>query len=256
MSDVGRYRKVYPRLWRHPGFHTLTNTGRELALYLLTGPQTSRIGVFHFSIATAAEDLNIGAETLRKGLSNVAVAFGWHFDADARVFYIPSWWRWNTPENANVLKGNLKDLNEIPPCGLVDAFARNLETLPETLHQTFVEGCRIRLLEPSPIQEQYQGSESEKQEQEPALRRGGAPRRLCLSLKAQNGEKQEVGKAGMLISIARETLKLTNPRAPIDELVDAFRCTAGHMGKVPTFTKAEAISALNAALSERRAATS
>jgi hypothetical protein len=32
MSDVGRYRKVYPRLWRHPGFHTLTRAGRELAL--------------------------------------------------------------------------------------------------------------------------------------------------------------------------------------------------------------------------------
>ena len=73
MNDeaVGRYRKVYPRIWRHPGFQGLTKSGRELALYLLTGPQSSRIGLFYFSVATAAEDLNVGVETLRKGLRDV-----------------------------------------------------------------------------------------------------------------------------------------------------------------------------------------
>jgi hypothetical protein len=48
MNDVGRYRKLYPRIWRHPGFRSLTKSARELALYLISGPQTSRIGVFCF----------------------------------------------------------------------------------------------------------------------------------------------------------------------------------------------------------------
>ena len=66
-------------------------------LYLLTGPQTTRPGIFLFSVATAAEDLDVGVETIRTGLVDVAGAFGWVFEADTRVFYIPSWWRWNAP---------------------------------------------------------------------------------------------------------------------------------------------------------------
>ena len=93
--SVGRYRKIYPRLWGHPGFLQLTRSAREITLYLLTGPQTNAIVLFdNFSAATAAEDLGVGAGTFRKGLAEVCVTFGWQSDSDARVFYIPSWWRW------------------------------------------------------------------------------------------------------------------------------------------------------------------
>jgi hypothetical protein len=158
-GDVGRYRKLYPRVWRHAGFCSLTKTARELALYLLTGPQTSRIGIFHFSIATAAEDLDVGAETLRKAVTSVCATFGWQFDAEARVFYIPSWWRFNMPENSNVLKGNLKDLNEIPFCALIEAFTENREMLPSSLHETFKEGCALHLGQRLRKQEQEQEQE-------------------------------------------------------------------------------------------------
>jgi hypothetical protein len=80
--------------------------------------------------------------------------FDWHFDADARVFYVPSWWRWNPPENENVLKGNLKALSEIPPSKLADGFARNTETLDETLRPTFMECCQRHLPRRLPNQEQ------------------------------------------------------------------------------------------------------
>ena len=142
MSDTpGRYRKVFPRLWGHPGFLQLTRSAREICLYVLSGPQSNAIGLFNFSPATAAEDLGVGAETFRKGLAEVCVTFGWQFDNDQRVFYIPSWWRWNQPTNPNILIGNLKALSEIRPSALVDAFAQNLQTLPETFHETFIECC-------------------------------------------------------------------------------------------------------------------
>jgi hypothetical protein len=86
VSEIGRYRRLYPRLWRHPGFIGLTKSGRELALYLLTGPQTNRLGIFHLSVATASEDLNVAVETIRKGLADITATFGWTFDASARVF--------------------------------------------------------------------------------------------------------------------------------------------------------------------------
>ena len=84
---------------------------------LLFGPQSNRLGLFFFSVHTAADDLNTTAETLRKGLADVAGTCGWHFDAEASVFYILTLWKWNPVENPNVMKGALKDLAESPPCG-------------------------------------------------------------------------------------------------------------------------------------------
>jgi hypothetical protein len=135
MSDLGRYRKLYVRLWRHPCFVGLTDAEKVVAIYVLTGPQSNRLGLYVLSIATAAEDLGTVPETLKKRLLTVCQTLGWLFDARARVVYIPTFFNWNPPENANVMKGSLKDLNEIPPCGLIDAFAANIETLPETLRQ-------------------------------------------------------------------------------------------------------------------------
>ena len=148
MSEVvGRYRRAYPRLFRHPGFKALTPLGQRLTFYLLFGPSSNRIGLFYFSLNTAAEDLDTTPETLRKALPDVLAAFGWMFDAVARVVFIPTWWRWNSPDHGKVLQGNLKDLSEIPPCGLVDAFANNVTYLNPDLHPTFFEAIRLRLVE-------------------------------------------------------------------------------------------------------------
>jgi hypothetical protein len=149
MTNAGRYRRLFPRIWRHPGFRHLPETSQRLALYVLAGPQTNRCGLFCFSMATAAEDLGVSVHALRKRLAEVQATFDWCFDPDARVLYIPSWWRWNPPENMNVLLGALKDLGDVPPCRLVAAFAENIETLPPTFHQTFRERCPQRLPERS-----------------------------------------------------------------------------------------------------------
>lgn len=211
MSDHGRYRKLYTRLWRHPGFVALSEGEKNLALYVLTGPQSNRLGLYLLSLATAAEDLGTTPETVKKRLANVCLTFGWLFDADARVVFIPSWWRWNPPENVNVMKGSLKDLNEIPPCGLVDAFARNCETLSETLHETFLEGLRQRLPKPSRTQDPYQESESGKQDQKPSALRAVAEKEDLPAPKVR------------LVAIAREVIKNAPRDSTTDYLIDVFQ---------------------------------
>lgn len=239
MSDdlVGRYRRAYPRIWRHPSFKGLNTNQQRIALYILTGPQTNRIGLFHFSSATAAEDLGLGTDTLREGLRIVCVTFGWIFDSGARVCYIPSWWRWNRPDNVNVLRGNLKDLSEIPPCGLVDAFAANIEYVPFELQATFVETFRKRLGKRSPTQEQEQ---DQKQEQElPLATTGGdAYRSLPTTVSAEHQR------------IARECLALNSIRTPMDSLIDAF----GNLARRDriAYTNQDAVRALSAALTNAR----
>ena len=231
MSDVGRYRKIFSRLWPHPGFKALKPSARLLALYVLSGPQTNGIGLFRFSVATAAEDLGVGVESVRKGLADLSVTFDWRFDADARVIYIPSWWRWNQPINPNVLTGNLKSLSEIPPCGLVDAFAKNMGILPSTFQEAFVEGCRIRLPKCSATQDQDQEHLS------------GALQNQEQAKKKKNGTDG----SDKLLPIAREVLKYTDRGAPIDILVDTF-----YQLRPGSHDRTEVIRLINIALQESR----
>lgn len=244
MSEVGRYRRAYPRLFRHPQFKALSPTVRLLVTYLLWGPQSNRIGLFYMSVNTAAEDMKAGADTVRNGIADICEAYGWMFDAVAGVFYIPTWWRWNDPGSPKILQGNLKDLSEIPPCGLVETFAQNMRYLSPNLHATFLECIAIRIPKGTPTQYQYQ-EQNQKQEQEQRAPRGFERKK---SLRAVGAEP-----SNQLVSIARETLKLTNPNAKIEELTEAFRHVS--QGKAAGATRTDIEAALAVALSERRQAT-
>jgi hypothetical protein len=118
------YRKVYLRLWRNPNFHALDEAGKLLALYLLAGPQTNRIGLFRVSVASACEDTDMEPAQVRAALEAVCAAFGWQWDARASVVLIPSWWDYNgCGDNEKAWKGTLSDLNDVPRTTLVSAFA-------------------------------------------------------------------------------------------------------------------------------------
>lgn len=240
VSDVGRYSTVFTRLWLNPAFSAFTDSEKVLTLFLLTGSQRSRIGLYRLSPAAAAEELGTSVEPFRKRLGTVCAAFGWLFDADARVLYIPTWWRWNPPANANVIRGSLKDLNDIPPCGLMDAFARNTKWIPEQFHEAFLQGLREQL--PSASRNQDQDLDPNQKQENRAPRGRGSER-----ARADRGASM---KDEALVSIARETLKMTNPDAPIEHLIDAFRQVRGR--EEPRLTNAEINRALTIALSERR----
>lgn len=242
--ETGRYRKCYPRIWRHPGFRALKPAARELALYILTGPQTNAIGLFCFSMGAAAEDLRLGAETLADRYADVRDTFGWLYDADARVMFIPSWWRWNRPENPNVLKHNLKLLSEIPPTPLAEAFARNLRTLPVTYHETFVECCRERLGEGSGHQDQEHFQEQFQEHEQDA---GTPTPRAHFEAPAKTATKN--GRQEDRLAVARYVLNATT--GPIDHLIDAYLDTCTKSGM--SCTRSSALEALNIAIAERRA---
>lgn len=162
---MSRYRKINPRFWKDEKISTLNRDEKLIALYLFTSTQSNRIGLFSFSPAGAAEDLGIALETFGKGFMKPfqtvveRLHLGW--DAAARVLYIPTWWKYNCPENPNVLKACLADLHEVPQTPLIAEFSNNLRYLPETFHQTFREALGKPSPQPCPIQEQEQKQEQE-----------------------------------------------------------------------------------------------
>lgn len=117
---AARFRKIDPRIWTDEKFRQLKAEEQRIALYILTA-QSNRIGLFSFSAGKAREDLDMSPQTFRKGFQKVCQTLNWEWDADARVLYLPTWWRYNQPENGNNVIGNLKDLDDLPktPHGIV-----------------------------------------------------------------------------------------------------------------------------------------
>ena len=155
-----RYRKIDPRIWNDEKFRALSREEKLIALYVLTA-QSNRLGFFKFSKALAAEDLNMPVETFAKGFEKVCKALAWRFDSEARVLLIPKWFRYNCPENPNVLKSCLDDLHELPQTTLISEFASCVVYLPQTFHETFQEGLLERYPKPCLDQEQEQEQEQE-----------------------------------------------------------------------------------------------
>jgi len=155
-----RYRKIDPRIWNDEKFRALSREEKLIALYVLTA-QSNRLGFFRFSKALAAEDLNMPVETFAKGFEKVCKALAWRFDEEARVLLVPKWFRYNCPENPNVLKSCLEDLHELPQTPLISEFALCVQYLPQTFHETFRKGLEERFGKPCLDQEQEQEQEQE-----------------------------------------------------------------------------------------------
>src|SRR5262249_54803175 len=157
---MSRYRKIDPRFWKDEKVINLSPEEKLIVLYLFTG-QSNRIGIFNFSPGEAAEDLGMLRETFAKGFGKVCerLQIGW--DETFRVLYLPTWWKYNCPENPNVLKSCLVDLHEVPQTSLIIEFSKNLRYLPETFHQTFREGLPKSFPQRMPHQEQEQEQEQE-----------------------------------------------------------------------------------------------
>ena len=135
---MSRFRKIDPRFWKDEKVRRFSQIEKLISLYLFTG-QSNRIGLFSFSPGEAAEDLGVSAQTFAKGFGNVCQTLFLGWDSEARVLYLPTWWKYNQPENDNNVKGNLKDLDDVPDSPLIDRFINNLEYLPETLQVTFTK---------------------------------------------------------------------------------------------------------------------
>ncbi len=186
-----RYRKVDPRIWHDETFIGLPVVEKLITLYIITA-QSNRIGLFVYSPGKAMEELGLPARIFWPAFRHVLTAFAWSWDEKTRVLYIDTWWKYNPPENANNVVGNLKDLEDLPANPFLSAFASNLTCLDGNLHETFTHTLAKRHPErstqrypkgspepstkrsPSQDQDQEQDQEQEGSGEESARERAGA----------------------------------------------------------------------------------
>lgn len=178
MDDRRRYRKIYCRLWIHPTFQALSSDAKVVMLYLLTGPQTNRIGLFRLSLALAGEQNNIAPGKVKKCVAVVCQTFQWTYDEAAGVVWIPSWWKWNdVRENFKVFQGALADLHEVPETPLIGKFLAHKAFVPSGLQYLLNRLSEARAIPESDSnpgiqdQDQKQDQEQEQKQESVALMR-------------------------------------------------------------------------------------
>jgi len=144
-----RYRRVGQRFWKDEAVRDFDTTDKLIALYGFTG-QANRIGLFTFSPGMAAEDTGTLPPTFAERFRKVCKILKWKWDERVGVLYLPTWWRYNQPENPNVLISMLSDLEGVPESPLATEFRSNLSYLDERLHQAFRDTLTKRYPQRSP----------------------------------------------------------------------------------------------------------
>lgn len=162
---ASRYRKIDPRIWTDEKFRRLTAEEQRIALYILTA-QSNRIGLFSFSPGKATEDLATLPPAFHKRFLKVCQSLNWEWDPETRVLYLPTWWKYNQPENPNNLIGNLKDLDDLPETPLLERFSSNTAYLSEDLRETFTLALAKRSPQRSPKRSPSQEQEQEQEQKQ------------------------------------------------------------------------------------------
>lgn len=161
---AAKYRKVDPRIWSDESFAKLDAECKLLAVYCLTSSQVNRIGLYRLSLGMAAEELGMVSDTVSHTVSDTMTArirrvcetLNWEWDDTAKVLYLPTWWKYNAPDNAKHFSGCLSDLHDVPNSFLIARFAKNLKYLPAALHEGMAKGIGYRIGYGMPYQEQEQ----------------------------------------------------------------------------------------------------
>jgi hypothetical protein len=158
-QNLGRYRKVYVRVWGDEGFRSLSKpqpNGQTLWLYLLTGEHTGALpGLFRAGEAQLAEALGWSLKAFREAFREVFQKGMAKADWEARLVFLPKASVYNPPESPNVVKAWRAAFDELPECPLKHAAFLHLKGFLEGFHEGFAKAWG----KPLPNQEQEQEQE-------------------------------------------------------------------------------------------------
>ena len=113
------YGKVQETFWHDPRMRASTERARHLFLYLLTSPHRNRLGLYVLDDLYASSDLQWTEEDVQAARAELERIDRVRWDPEHRVVLLVRWFRHNTLENLNVVKGALADVRRLPETPLL-----------------------------------------------------------------------------------------------------------------------------------------
>ncbi|GGA28678.1 hypothetical protein [Dyella nitratireducens] len=143
------YGQVQSAFWQSSDAAAWSDTGKLLALYLLTGPHANGIGCYRLPNGYVMADLGWDTETVSKGLQELSASgFAYRFND---VVFLPNFLRWNRIANGNIAKARFAEFSALPKGEAKTRVARAMlefsdfwtaedQTVLETISETLPEG--------------------------------------------------------------------------------------------------------------------
>ena len=178
-----RYRKVSIAMWDDPTFQSMSDEGKLMFNYLLTGRETTNIpGVILAGEATLAEALGWPTAKASRSLREAFAKGLAKGDQRARLIWLPKGIRHNEPESPNVVKSWAKTWPLLPESDLNAEIFHTLREGCERLSIGFREAFAKAFAnlsptfrEPSLIQEQEQQPEQQQQQDQESSAPSASP---------------------------------------------------------------------------------
>ena len=150
------YRTILLRMWGDNKFLNLSPpspSARYLWIYLLTGPQTNRFGLYRCGKMRLAEELGWDAEAFqegfRKAFQEVLGEGLIEYDESLHLIFIPNFVKHNLPASPNVVLGWKQDWNMVPECPLKTRAWNTIKSLLDGHGKAFGEAFEKACLKPS-----------------------------------------------------------------------------------------------------------
>lgn len=152
---MSRYRNIHCLIWSGDKFPFLSDDCQLVFFHLRTTPYTTPIGIYKASIEALAAEKRWSLKRYRKALGGCSDKGFVKYDKVYHVICFPRYFKWNKPENPNVLKGWIKFFNEVPPSPLkaeciqslrefTKAWGIHFEKVTERLQETYPKQERER----------------------------------------------------------------------------------------------------------------
>jgi hypothetical protein len=144
------YGKIDETFWHDKLMRTLPEASRFFVLYLLSCPHRNRLGCFVLDPFYAAADLQWPVEKVEEQLRILDEKGRVRYDPETRVLFLKRFLKHNLLENANVVKGAIKELSTIPDTPLLEDLYGALEENRRAHYHDILEALRNRLANRSP----------------------------------------------------------------------------------------------------------
>ena len=131
------YRKVDPRVHSDRKYRALSDSGKLLFLTLLTHSNMTALGALQTTAAGLAEEMGWDLAQLKKAMSELTRAGLVQHDNPGRLVWLPNFFRFNQPENPNVVVGWGKAFEKLPDSRLLNAIAASAEAATLGRKETF-----------------------------------------------------------------------------------------------------------------------
>src|SRR6185312_6088088 len=106
------YGQIQSAFWQSEDAEAMSERGRLLACYLMTGPYTNGLGCFRCTDGNLTDDFGWSSETVSETLSELSrIGFAYRL---GKVLFLPNFLRWNPIANPKVAIARIKELETLP----------------------------------------------------------------------------------------------------------------------------------------------